>query len=107
MGSASSSLGRASRSALPRSPLTFGQVKTVIVKVFKAKVTRNGAGRLVFDKVGQAFITVEESTANVNYISSVVQKKWGPTFTLVTGNGLSIDDSSDTQGMQIIVLNFY
>ena len=75
----------------------------MILKVLKAKVTRNGAGRLLFDKVGHAFISVEESTANVNYISSVV-KKWGPTFTLVTGNGLSLDDSSNTQGMQVIVL---
>ena len=53
----------------------------------------------MFDKVGQAFIDVTESTANVLYITSVVQRKWGKGYKLVTGDGLTIDDSSGTQGI--------
>lgn len=69
------------------------------VKVFQAKVSKTSTGKLMFDKVGQAFIDVTESTANVLYITSVVQRKWGKGYKLVTGDGLTIDDSSGTQGI--------
>ena len=34
----------------------------------------------------------------LNYIRNAVQKRWGEEYTLVTADGLEIEDSSGTQG---------
>ena len=72
---------------------------SVNVKIVQANVTKQANGKLEFLKLGQAFIDVNEATANIYYISAVVQKKWGNEYILVTGDGLKIEDSSGTQGM--------
>ena len=41
---------------------------------------------------------VTEATANLHYVSSAVQRKWGQEYTLVTSDGLKVDDSSGTKG---------
>ena len=47
----------------------------------------------------QTFVDVTEATmANVNYITAAVQHRWGPDHSLVTSDGLQLDDSSGTQG---------
>ena len=46
----------------------------------------------------QTFVDVTESTSNVNYVRNAVQKRWGEEYTLVTADGLEIEDSSGTQG---------
>ena len=46
----------------------------------------------------QTFVDVTESTSNVNYVRNAVQKRWGEEYTLVTVDGLEIEDSSGTQG---------
>ena len=43
----------------------------------------------------QTFVDVTEATANLHYVSSAIQRKWGPEYVLVTSDGL---DSSGTQG---------
>lgn len=71
---------------------------TINVKVIQATMKRQPNGKYEFSSTGQAFIDVTDSTANVNYITNVVQKRWGSDFQLVTADGLQLEDSSGTQG---------
>ena len=68
------------------------------VKVVQAHVSKSATGKLEFHRLGQAFIDVNESTANVFHITDVIQNKWGDDYVLVTGDGLQVEDSSGTQG---------
>ena len=74
------------------------RVQTVNVKVVKATM-KTGGGKAEFTPQTQTFVDVTESTANVNYITSAVQRKWGSQYVLVTSDGLQIEDGSGTQGM--------
>ena len=71
------------------------------VKVIQATMKRLSSGKCEFVHLGQTFVDVIESTANVNYIKSVVQNRWGSNYILVTADGLEIEDSSGTQGSYI------
>ena len=69
------------------------------LKIIQARVEEISAnGRPTFNKVGQAFVDVEETTANVHYITDMMQEELGPDHVLVTADGLEIKDSSGTQG---------
>jgi len=68
------------------------------VKVIQASMKRMPNGKCEFSQMGQVFVDCNESSANANYIRSVVQSKWGTQYILVTGDGLEIEDSSGTQG---------
>ena len=78
----------------------FGSKKmqTLNVKVIQASMKRLASGKCEFVHLGQTFVDITESTANVNYIKNVVQKRWGSNYILVTADGLEIEDSSGTQG---------
>ena len=52
-----------------------------------------------FHHIGQFFVDITEATANVNYIVSVVQRKWGEDHTIVTADRLQLEDCSGTQGV--------
>ena len=67
------------------------------VKVVQAHVSKSATGKLEFHRLGQAFIDVNESTANVFHITDVIQNKCDD-YVLVTGDGLQVEDSSGTQG---------
>lgn len=69
------------------------------VKIMQASIKRLNNGKLEFLPQNQTFVDVTETTANVHYVSSVIQRKWGPEYVLVTSDGLKLDDSSGTQGM--------
>ncbi len=56
------------------------------------------SGKAEYTPENQVFVDVTEATANLNYITSVVQRKWGEEYSLVTCDGLKVDDSSGTQG---------
>ena len=51
------------------------------------------------DPESQTYIDIGESTANLDYILTVVQRKWGGDIVIVTKNGLILEDSSATQGL--------
>ena len=95
-------------SALPGPSSSFGsqplslQKKlqpSVNVKVVQAAYKQLSNGRPEFTPQNQTFIEVCESTANVHYVNSAVQRKWGTDYTMVTSDGLKIDDSAGTQGV--------
>ncbi len=73
--------------------------QTINVKVIQATMKRLPNGKYEFAHIGQTFVDVTESTANTNYVRNVVQKKWGSQYTIVSADGLEIDDSSGTQGL--------
>ena len=67
------------------------------VKVVQATMKKLSNGKYEFNNENQTYITVTEGTANLDYISQVVQRKWGAGYVLVTSDGLKLDDSA--QGM--------
>ena len=85
----------------PRLPPVAGpsrKCQTVNVKVVQAVLKRHPGGKCEFTQLGQTFVDVTEATANVDYIRSAIQKKWGTDYIIVTADGLEIEDSSGTQG---------
>ena len=72
---------------------------TTTVKVVLADVSKAHHSKFEFHKVGQMFITVNDATANVDYVTNAIQRKWGGGHILVTSDGLPIEDSSGTQGI--------
>ena len=67
---------------------------SVSVKIVKASYLK-GSGKGEFQKLGQTYVSVSETTAIVHYISSVIKQKWGEDSVLVC---LELEDSSGTQG---------
>ena len=70
---------------------------SVKVKVVQATLKKSPLGQLEFIRENQTYVTVTEGTANVDYVSQAIQRKWGFTYVLVTSDGLKLDDSA--QGM--------
>ena len=68
------------------------------VKIVQAEMSLDESRKPVFDKLGQVFIDVTETTANITYITSFIQQKFGLDHVIVTGDGLKIEDSPGTQG---------
>ncbi|MDA8009024.1 MAG: hypothetical protein MPK75_04815 [Alphaproteobacteria bacterium] len=56
------------------------------------------SGKPTFSTLGQTFVEVTEATANVTFIKHAIQQKWGSEYTLVTADGLELEDCSGTQG---------
>lgn len=69
------------------------------VKVVKATMTKLPNGKVKFNTESQTFVKLTESTANVPFISNVIQSSWGEKYMLVSNDGLEIEDSSGTQGI--------
>ena len=92
-------------SSLPNEPSTSGlqtqplrKNQTSSVKIIQASMKRLANGKAEFAPQNKTFVDLCEATANVNYVTSVVQQKWGSDHLLVTSDGLQLDDSSGTQG---------
>ena len=69
------------------------------LKVLKAKINRSAGRRNPeFHVMGQTYIEVIDSTANLDYILGVITQQWGPGYTLVTSDGVPLEDSPTTQG---------
>ena len=81
------------------SSIKKASIPSVTVKVIQAEMKRLSNGKIDFTNVDQTFIDIIDATANVNYICDVIQRKWGVNFTIVTSDGLKIDDCSATQGI--------
>ena len=73
---------------------------SVNVKVVQARMKKSQSGKAEFTCLNQMFVNVTESTASICcHISNVIQERWGYDHTLVTSDGLKVDDSAGTQGM--------
>ena len=95
-------------------PCSSSQVRTPFakkgsstnVKIVQAQACKTPGGKLQFTKIGQTFIDVTEHTATVEHITSVIQRKWGEDYVLVTADGLRLEDSSGTKGFVYTVCIF-
>ena len=74
------------------------RVPSFNLKVIKADVHRIGK-KIEFQCQSQTFIELVDSTANVEHILSVIQRRWGSDYTLVTQDGLQLEESPATQGI--------
>ena len=87
-----------SMSGLSQAILSARKIQSCNVKIIQASVRHLPSGKLEFSPQNQTFVDVMEATANLHYVSSAVQRKWGQEYTLVTSDGLKVDDSSGTKG---------
>ena len=68
------------------------------MKVVKATTTQLPNGKVKFNTESQTFVKFTESTANVPFISNVIQSIWSKKYVLLSNDRLEIQDSSGTQG---------
>ena len=64
------------------------------LKVVQAKMTWQSAGHPDFLKLGQTFITLSESTANIHHVTTAVKAEFRHGYVLVTADGLEVRDST-------------
>ena len=91
-------------SSLSNEPSTSGlqaqalrKTQSSSVKIIHASMKWLVNGKLDFVPHNQTFVDITEATANVNYITAAVQRRWGSDHS-VTSDSLQLDDSSGTQG---------
>ena len=73
------------------------RVPSFSLKVIKANMHRIGK-KVEFQPHSQTFIELVDSTANVEHILGVIQRRWGSDYILVTQDGLQLEESPATQG---------
>ena len=69
------------------------------LKVVKATMCQQGKRKVEFQPISQTYLELVESTANLEHILGIIQKRWGTEYTLVTSDGLPLEDSPATQGL--------
>ena len=85
---------------IPQTQFTASRkAQSANVKIVQATMKRLSNGRMEFMAQNQTFVDVTDTTANLHYVSSAIQRKWGSEYVVVTSDGLKLDDSSGTQGM--------
>ena len=57
-----------------------------------------GRSKSSFDTSLVMHVELTEAKATLGYIKSEIQKRWGPSYTLVTVDGAELDDSPATTG---------
>ena len=71
------------------------------LKVTKAEVISGaepGRSTKQFNPVCHMYLQVTEVSANVTLIKAAIQRKWGSNYTLVTSDGIELEDSPGTEG---------
>lgn len=83
------------RSVIPQRKSSFS------LKIIKARISskHKGNSKPTFQPLGQMYVDITDSTANLQYIHACIQNQWGDEFTIVTNNGLELEDSPATQGI--------
>ena len=91
-------------SSLSSTSPTFRSVTAAHKKAYNIKIIRasmiSTTGRAAnFKILGQTFLEIVDSTANLEYVEAIVQKRWGSEYVIVTNDGLKLEDSPATQGI--------
>ena len=84
--------------AIFRSVIASKRVQTFNLKLVKARMSRIGR-KTEFQPLHQTFIELIDTTANVEHILAIARRQWGLDYILVTQDGLQIEDSPATQGI--------
>jgi len=99
--SSSLAAGNASFNVPPyfRSVVSTKKQPEHLVKIVKAKMTAatKRGGKPSFTFTGQTYLKLTETTANVANVCEEIQKQWGSEYTMVSTDGLEIEDCSATQ----------
>ena len=78
-------------------PIATKKSNSINVKIIQGTIPkRSASGRPEIKYVSQTFIDINESTANVMYLTHVIKELWGPNYVLITADGMKIEDSSGT-----------
>ena len=93
-------------SSLSSTSPTFRSVTATHKKAYNIKIIRASmittTGRAAnFKILGQTFLEIVDSTANLEYVEAIVQKRWGSEYVIITNDGLKLEDSSAMQGTVI------
>ena len=85
-----------------RSVVAPKKAPMALIKIMKAKmsVARKGE-KPDFQCTGQMYVELTNATANVGHVCETVSRQWGSEYTVVSVEGLEIDDTSATQGQLI------
>ena len=70
------------------------------MKIVQAHLSFISGGKPRFQPVGQMYVPVHETTANVPHVLSAVQQEFGQSYIIVTADGIELQDSPGTQGIQ-------
>lgn len=83
-----------------RSVIAPKKAPTTLIKIMKAKMsaTKKAGGKPDFQCTGQMYIELTDATANVGQVCEAVRRQWGTEYTVVSIEGLEIDDTLATQG---------
>ena len=73
------------------------------LKIVQARMVKSRGKKPEFQCLSQLYTDIVESTANVDCILTVVQRRWGEDYTLVTNDGLELLDSPGTRGTNLQV----
>jgi len=77
---------------------------TFSLKVVKATMLRKGRGKPDFEVSSQVYIELTEATAYLDYIVEVIHKHWGTEYILITSDGLELEDSPATHGIEVVIM---
>lgn len=69
----------------------------VTLKVVKASLLKYERGKPMFQPLTQMFLDLTDATANPEYIQATISSQWGPEYTIVSNDGLEIEDSPATR----------
>ena len=76
------------------------------LKITKAEVTAGNepgkSGAKQFTPLCHMYLQITELSANVTLIKAAIQRKWGADYTLVTSDGIELEDSPGTEGNHIV-----
>ena len=83
-----------------RSVIAPRKVPASLIKIMKANMiaAKKTGGKPEFQCTGQMYIELTDTTANVGQVCEAVRRQWGSEYTIVSVEGVEIDDSSATQG---------
>ena len=111
-GMVSSTSGRSQQthmqSSLPPAPMFRSVIAskkiTFSLKVLKARMIQTRKGKKPeFETTGQMYVDLTDATANITHIRGKIQEQWGAEYTIVSNEGLEIEDSSATQGQWLAI----
>jgi hypothetical protein len=70
--------------------------KSTVLEITKACMSIHGKKREFGDGV-EAYISIDPSKSNVNYVSSQIKEIWGDDYVLVTADGHEVADCEATR----------
>ena len=85
-----------------RSVISPKRLPTFNLKVVKAEMKKIGK-KIEFTPISQTFIELIDSTANLENITGIIQRRWGSNYVLMTQDGLKLEESPSLNGMQLML----